>query len=94
MFGDQTVPHMGNGKDGLRYVQNYELYRELMRYPVEFENVKDVGGLCEVLAYVMSEDVGADWRARWIGKAFDGKRFVKLVEEYQEGQPQGVARTV
>ncbi len=80
MFGEQVTPHSGNRPENFRFVGSWPQYRDLMQYPVEFENAESGLHLRSMMAEAMESDLGADWRARFIGKVFDGPRFVEMVE--------------
>lgn len=82
MFGDEVTPHAGNRPENLKYVKNYEKYREIMRYPAEVESVMDGNGLRELMERVLVSDIGKAWREKFIGEQFDGEKFVEVVRNY------------
>lgn len=84
MHGDLSTPHSGGRHESMVWAQHYEAYRELMRYPLEAESANDGRQMREMIEHAMSEDVGAQWRQRFIGEAMDGKKVVEIIEKYLE----------
>lgn len=84
MFGDDVKPHSGNRPENFRYAKSWEKYRHLLQYPLEIEAAGDGEVVRGMMQRAMMEDVGAEWRERFIGKAFDGARFVEMVERWLE----------
>lgn len=84
MFGEGIPPRSGNLPDNFRWVpvQSWMKYRHIMQYPLEIESTKKPGELREMMERAMTEDVGAEWRKKFIGEQFDGQKFVKLVEKW------------
>lgn len=82
MFGDCVTPHAGNRPHTLKYVKSYEKYREIMRYPAEVESVVNGNELRDLLCQVMENDLGSEWRERFIGEQFDPEKFVGIIENY------------
>ena len=86
MMAEQMRPHVGNTEGLIFYSKNWEKYRDIMRYPFEIEDALfSYDGALEMLAAAMSRSKAvSDWKRRFIGKPFDGSRFVKLVNGYIE----------
>lgn len=86
MMGEQIRPHVGNTKGLIFYSNNWEKYRDIMKYPFEIEDaLLSYDAALELLIAAMSKSRAVeDWKRRFIGKSFDGSRFVKLVNEYLE----------
>lgn len=82
MLGDDMRANAGNAWDNMRWTAHYDDYRELLRYPLEAEAARSGRGLRSMIERACSEDLGADWRKRLIGKAFARKHFIKTVEKY------------
>ncbi len=83
MMGEQTRPHVGNTPGLIFYSKNWELYREIMRYPFEIENCAGGNDVLEIMNTVMSGSSEVEkWKRKFIGNPFDGKAFVEKVESY------------
>ena len=84
MMAEQMRPHVGNTEGLIFYSKNWEKYRELMRYPFEIEDVLfSYDDALEMLTAAMSRSKAvSDWKRRFIGKPFDGGRFVEKVNSY------------
>jgi hypothetical protein len=82
MMGDDMRAIAANSWDNMRWVAHYDDYRELLRYPLEAEAARSGRGLRAMIEQACSENVGAEWRERLIGRPFDPKHFVKTVESY------------
>lgn len=83
MMAEQMRPHVGNTPGLIFYSNNWEKYREIMRYPFEVESCSDGTDLLEMMNTVMKKNKRVeDWKSRFIGKPFDGEEFVKQVEKY------------
>ena len=83
MMAEQMRPHSGNMKGMVRYSENWEKYRELMRYPFEIEDCTDGSDFLEMADMVMAGQPSVEnWKERFIGKPFDPHYFVSRVEAY------------
>ena len=82
MFGDDHIPHSGNRPENFRYVQNFDKYKDILRYPVNFEDSYSSTTLLNSMKRAIQKDVGAKWRDKFIGKPFDKNAFVEKVETY------------
>ncbi len=83
MMAEQMRPHVGNTPGLIFYSKNWEKYREIIRYPYEIENCADGEGVLEVMGAVMAGSSKVeDWKRKFIGQPFDGKKFVEKVESY------------
>lgn len=84
MAGEGIRPHNTPRENGqLIYARNWEKYRDYMRYPHNVEDCKRPDDLRRLL--VSALDGGKtveDWKGRFIGEPFDGRRFVKTLEGY------------
>jgi len=83
MMAEQMRPHVGNTPGQIFYSNNWEKYREIMRYPFEVENCVDGTDLLEMMNAVMKGSRAVEnWKERFIGQPFDHKKFVQQVERY------------
>lgn len=83
MMAEQMRPHVGNTPGLIFYSQNWEIYREIMRYPFEIENCADSEDVLEMMDAVMAGNRNVEnWKERFIGWPFDGDEFVSKVESY------------
>ena len=82
MFGDDMRAIAANSWDNMRWAAHYDDYRELLRYPLEAEAARSGRAFRRMIEQACSEDCGAAWRERLIGKQFDPKCFVETVERY------------
>ena len=78
MMGEDVPPRSGNSEAGFCYVTHFDAYRDYLMFPLdilhgETENV--IQTACE------GSDAVEDWKSRFIGKPFDGDRFVDAIEE-------------
>jgi hypothetical protein len=78
MYG-QIAPDDHHNRQGERPAQNFELYRDIVRYPYDADT-DDLGPLLERACSTEA----TDWRERFVGPAFDGPGFVELFEKYAE----------
>lgn len=70
MIGENVPPRNGSEMD-LKYVSNFELYKDLFSYPLDILTENDTMGL--ILRSAISDSEIADWRDRMIGNPFDHK---------------------
>lgn len=82
MMGDDMRAVAANAWDNIHWAAHYDDYRDLLRYPLEAEAARSGRGLRAMIEQACSENVGAEWRERLIGKPLDPKHFVKTVESY------------
>jgi len=68
-MGENIAPHLGD-----KVVQSWDKYKHLMMYPIDIlDDFHSIG----------ASDVSvANWRDRMVGEAFDGGKFVEMVEKY------------
>jgi hypothetical protein len=78
----EDVPSHTIVENELRYVENWDLYKDLLMYPLDILSVppEDVGKLVERVCST-DEDI-RDWKNRFMGLPFDGDDFVKKLEKY------------
>jgi hypothetical protein len=77
-MSEDMIPHCG--VPPVRFVKNFNLYENDLRFPLDINNSDDVAGLI-TRAATTDEDI-QDWRDRMIGKPFDSKRFISTIEKY------------
>lgn len=84
MLGEGIKPHNSPRKTGkLIYARNWEKYRDYMRYPLNVEDCQSSKDLLRLLKSALSVSTQIEkWKSRFIGQPFDGKRFVKTLENY------------
>jgi hypothetical protein len=82
MFGDQSSPHSGNHPALFQFARRYDLYRNLLKYPLEAEDARNGMELRSMLEQAMSEDVAVQWRDQFIGKPFEPVKFTELIQSY------------
>jgi len=83
MMAEQMRPHVGNMIGMVRYSDNWEKYREIMRYPYEIENCTDGTDVLEMMTTVMQGHSTVElWKERFIGKQFDHEYFIERLEAY------------
>jgi hypothetical protein len=75
MFGQDMHPQDGDTPEMVRYVENWDLYRDLMRYPFDFGD----GRLSKTLLGA-SRTEPVEWKGTFIGETFEPVRFVTLLE--------------
>lgn len=80
MFGDDFPANAGNAMDNMKWARNYDAYRSLMRYPLEAEEARSGKEMRKMLERAMGEDVGKEWRKRFVGEPMDGAKFAALME--------------
>lgn len=83
MMAEQMRPHVGNTPGQVFYSDNWEKYREIMRYPFEVEDCSDGTDLLEMMSAVMAGQKSVEnWKTRFIGEKFVPQKFVEQVERY------------
>lgn len=82
MLGDRIKPHSGNLPENMRWVANWESYRDYLAYPYDVAD----GALEEQIAEASHSDARIrEWRERFIGQPFDGARFVEQIRKVLNG---------
>lgn len=78
MIGEDVPPRSGNREDGFKFVTHFEEYKAYLMYPLDIldEDVEET-----IAMAISTEEVIKDWKAEFIGKPFDGDKFVKCIEE-------------
>jgi len=76
MFGQDLRPFDGHDLSKHREVANWHLYRDIMRYPYDFDDVSPLDNL--LLRAATYE--ATDWRKMFIGEPLDAKRMVQLLQ--------------
>jgi hypothetical protein len=82
MYGQDITPHDGWSPDTLQYVKHFDLYREWMRYPYDISDFGE-GGAWFVIMQAAAQEA-KEWRAKFIGEAFDPGAFVRLLETLKQ----------
>lgn len=79
MMGEDVPPRSGNSDEGFRFVDHWEAYRDDLMFPLDI-----LQGDTETVIRAACEGSGAveEWKARYIGKPFDGPAFVEKLESY------------
>ncbi len=81
MCGDRVIPNSGNSPESLRFVSNYEKYREYLEYPWDIAD----GNLPEMIEQVRRDDLKIrEWKSRFLGKPFDSKYFIQIINEQMQ----------
>lgn len=79
MFLDTERPCSGASQSGMVYAQQWDAYREAMRYPFNAED----GELMAMIRQACSQNSDVDlWKRRFIGEMFDPDEFVDRLERY------------
>lgn len=78
VYGQDICPHDGYNIETLRYVNNWDLYKDYLRYPFDISDKKPraTQNIIKMAAGVEAHG----WREKFIGDAFDPARFVALME--------------
>lgn len=82
MMGEGIKPHnspRGSGK--LIYAKHWNKYKGYMKFPFNVEDCSRKTDLLDALKQAMQEPPD-EWKERFIGQPFDGRRFVKTLEGY------------
>ena len=79
MMGEDIPPRTGNSDESFIYVKHWEAYKDILMFPLDIlqgntENV--IEKACE------GSEAVEEWKARFIGKPFDGPAFVAKLESY------------
>jgi hypothetical protein len=77
MMGEWFAPQSGNSNDTYCHVNSWDLYRDFLMFPYDILK----GNLHSVIDQAMSCEP-VEWKARFIGKPFNGKKFIQTVESY------------
>ena len=72
----EWIPPWAGGK---RYVEvkNWDLYRDFISYPYDILR----GNVNEVIKLATSKEA-SDWKEKFIGSPFDGRKFIKIIKKY------------
>lgn len=84
MLGEGILPHNSPRMKGrLIYVRNWEKYKDYMHYPFNIEdcrNSKDLKRMIDLS--LQGSPLMNEWKERFIGIPFDGRKFVKILKGY------------
>jgi len=81
MMATDVAPRLGHSPDLYTHATHFEDYKHLIMYPLDILN--PTGSYADMLLGALSSDEAMrDWKARMIGKPFDRKKFVDIVERY------------
>lgn len=78
VFGQDICPHDGYSPISLRYVNNWDLYRDYLRYPYDISASKPKA--TQNIIEQAAQNEAAEWREKFIGQPFDASAFVALME--------------
>ena len=78
MMGEDIPPRSGNREDGFCYVDHWDAYKDYMIYPLD---ILDEDPEETIAMAIESDEPIREWKANFIGKPFDGNRFVDAIEE-------------
>jgi hypothetical protein len=82
MMGEGIKPHNSpRGVGKLIYARNWEKYKDYMKFPHNVEDCSSKTDLLDMLKRAMQAPPD-EWKERFIGQPFDGRRFVKTLEGY------------
>jgi hypothetical protein len=79
MMGEDVPPRSGNSDAGFCYVAHWDDYKADLMYPLDIlqgDPADTIAKACE------GSDAVEEWKARYIGKPFDGPAFVAKLESY------------
>ena len=78
MIGEDVPPRSGNSAGGFCYVDHWNDYKDYMIYPLDIldDDVEET-----IQMAIESDEPIAEWKANFIGKPFDGNKFVDAIEE-------------
>ena len=84
MVGEGVRPHNTPRKDGeIIWGRNWEKYKRYLAYPHNVEDCRTSEELYDTLMLAMEGSSKVEsWKERFIGVPFDGKQFVKTIEDY------------
>ena len=78
MMGEDVPPRSGNSDKGFCYVEHWDSYKDYMMFPLDILS----GDAEKIIDTAISTDEPIkEWRDRFIGQPFDGKKFVDAIEE-------------
>ena len=78
MMGEDIPPRSGNSEEGFCYTEHFDDYRDYLAFPLDILN----GDVEEVIeTAITGSEAVENWKARFIGKPFDGNYFVDRIEE-------------
>lgn len=76
MMAEHTRPKSGKDDESIKRVDNWDMYKDLMMFPLDILN-GDVSDLIQK-AIASDKDI-ADWKIRMIGDPFDPIKFVQKI---------------
>jgi len=79
MMGEDVPPRSGNSDAGFCYVKHWDSYKADLMYPLDILKGEPLDVIDQAAAGCSAVE---DWKARLIGKPFDGPRFVETLERY------------
>jgi len=84
MVGEGVRPHNTPRKSGeMIWGIRWDEYKDYMAFPHNVEDCEVSGDLLGMIKKAMNGSKGVeDWKNRFIGEPFDGRRFVKTLESY------------
>jgi len=85
MYGQDICPHDGYSAETLLYVNHWDQYKHLMRYPYDISETKPKATQ-NIIEYAAQREAEM-WRARFIGEPMSNAAFVRLVEELCKATP-------
>ena len=77
MIGEDVPPRSGNSDAGFCYVDHWNDYKDYMIYPLDIldEDVEET-----IQMAIDGDEPIREWRENFIGKPFDGNKFVDAIE--------------
>lgn len=84
MMGEDRPPRSGNSNENIQTVRSWELYADLLMYPLDIlAGDGSVGETAELVQEACRGNLQTQtWRANFIGKPFDAAGFVRKLESY------------
>lgn len=80
MMSEETAPHSGNTDANFTFVASWEKYKDRMMYPLDVLRCRNLDKLIDKA--MSSDSEIREWRERFIGEPFNGKKFVERLEAY------------
>ena len=77
MIGEDVPPRSGNSDTGFSYVDHWDDYKDYMIYPLD---ILDEDPEETIQMAIESDEPIREWKANFIGKPFDGNKFVDEIE--------------
>lgn len=79
MMGEDVPPRTGNTEDGFRYVDHWDDYKADLMFPLDILAEDPAEVIAKAAAGCPAVEA---WKARYIGRPFDGPAFVAKLESY------------